>query len=317
MLRVKLFGSGHADYNGSPVAGFPHQQSCLVLCYLLLTPFHPIHRDQLAAVFWGDYPAQTARKHLRNALWRLRQSLDAASVPPDDYLMVSDESIAFVNASPYWLDTQIFEGAITRLQDIDGENLTLEQSSELECAVELYTGDLLEGVYEDWCLYERERMGLLYLTALSKLMVYHEKYGQYERGLAYGEKVLSRDNTREKIHVQMMRLYWLMGDRQSALAQYRRCAQILREELTIQPMKETTAVYHQMLNNQFPEAVTHLNGKPAHESQSRDALPSFTEQVLARLHKLQKIIEETQSEIYQIEALLNQATVNSKNGVGG
>ena len=316
MLEVKLFGSGQVLFDGAPVAGFPRQQPCLVFCYLLLSPNHPIHRDQLAAVFWGDYPAQAARKHLRNTLWKLRQFLECAGINPDTYLLISDDSVSFVNTSPYRLDTQVFETVAARFQDKPGESLSAEQAAELEQAVSLYTGDLLEGVYEDWCLYERERFNLLYLSALGKLMNYHEKNGQYERGLAYGERILARDNTREKVHLQMMRLYWLLGDRQAALAQYRRCAQILHEELNILPMKETTAVYQQMIHNQYAPSGS-LAQRAAAPEASAEASARMAEQVLARLRRLQGIIEETQDEIHQLEAILGQASLRSGGGAEG
>ena len=48
----------------------------------------------------------------------------------------------------------------------DEEPLKSEQVAELEAAVKLYTGDLLEGLYTDWCLLERERFRLLYPDGL-------------------------------------------------------------------------------------------------------------------------------------------------------
>ena len=33
-----------------------------------------------------------------------------------------------------------------------------DRARSLEDAVSLYQGDLLEGCYEDWCIYERERL---------------------------------------------------------------------------------------------------------------------------------------------------------------
>ena len=56
MLELKLFGRGQARYNGFPLPGFPQQQPSLLLCYLLLHRSRPHPREQLAALFWGEYP---------------------------------------------------------------------------------------------------------------------------------------------------------------------------------------------------------------------------------------------------------------------
>ena len=301
MLRIELLGSGRAFVDETPIPSFPRQQHFLLLCYLLLNLRRPLLRDQLAAVFWGDYPIQPARKYLRNALWKLRQALDASGAPSDQFLLISDESISFLHSGSYQLDIERFENGILPFQDIPGQQLSPQQAGELEKTVEIYTGDLLEGVYDDWTLYDRERLSLLYTAALSKLITYHEVHGHYERGLAYAERILARDNTREQIHLQMMRLYWLSGDRPSALAQYRRCKQILHEELNIQPMQETSEVYQRMIHNQYPSA-TSAPRLPA----DRAANLNLNDAILIRLQQLQKVIEDTRSELVQLEELLSQ-----------
>ena len=54
-----------------------------------------------------------------------------------------------------------------------GQELTVDQVSILEKAVELYRGDLLEGIYEGWCSYERERLRLVFLNMLIRLVDHH------------------------------------------------------------------------------------------------------------------------------------------------
>jgi DNA-binding SARP family transcriptional activator len=340
MLELQLFGTGQARYCDQPLPGFPTQQSCLLLCYLLLNRHHPHHRERLAALFWSEYPTTTARKYLRNALWRLRNALQSAGAPTDEYLLISDDSISFVNSSHYWLDIEVFETTITRYQDLSGQALTPEQAALLEEAVDLYIGDLLEGVYEDWCLYERERLSLLHLHALSKQIVFHEVNGTYERGLAYGERILAHDHTREKVHRQMMRLHWLLGDRNAALTQYKRCVQILREELGIPPMEETRLLYEQIVHNQFDPSTTLRRGseqdpwslgprtkgsghRPTSRLARHDDLLSITispddsaqplaEHALQKLQRLQAIIEETSVELRHIERLISKALLHSR-----
>ena len=309
MLKVKLFGTGQASFEDRPLASFPSQQPHLLLCYLLLNSKYPHLRDQLASVFWGEYSTQASRKYLRNGLWKLRQMFDAVQVCMDDYLFVSDESVTFMHTSPYWLDVEAFETAVEACQDVAGQDLTPEHASEMGEAVELYSGDMLEGVDYDWCIYERERLSLLYLSALSKLMAYHEAQGTFERGLAYGERILGRDNTREKVHLRMMRLYWQAGNRSAALAQYKRCAQILREELGIAPLQEITTIYHQMIHNQYSPVLQRMAPE---RSLSDQGLHALAEKALLRLQYLQQMLEETNAELRQIETQLHSNLLNSK-----
>ncbi len=316
MLRLKLFGTGQAWYNDQVLPNFPSQQSHLLLCYLLLNSRYPHLRDQLATIFWGEYPTHISRKYLRTGLWRLHQVFDGVGAPFDEYFSVSDESVSFIRSSSYWLDVEVFETTISSYQDFAGYQLSEGQAASLELAVELYTNDLLIGAYEDWSIYDRERLSLLHLNALSKLLTYYETNRAYERGLACGERILARDHTREKVHLHMMRLYWSLGDRNAALAQYKRCTQILRDELGIPPMKETTQVYLQMIHNRY-NPIEADRGNHVSLPLVRNAGPEESNQPLARqaLHKLQylhEVIEEAGRELRTLENLINSVLLDSK-----
>ncbi len=314
MLELKLFGTGQACYLGRPLPGFPSQQASLVLCYLLLNRHHPHHREQLAAVFWSDYPTHTSRKYLRNALWRLRQALQAVNASPDSYLAISDDSVSFLTSSLYALDVETFEETVSPYQDVSGGSLTAEQAASLERAASSYGGDLLEGIYEDWCLYDRERLSLLHLSVLGKLVVFHATHGTCERGIAYGERILAHDNTREKVHRQLMCLHWLAGDRNAALAQYKRCAQILREELGIPPMKQTKLLYEQMLHNRFDPATWpgHHSAPSSGLDEPGGSMQPLAEHALQKLQHLQAMIEETGTELRHVERLISKALLDSQ-----
>ncbi len=308
MLKVKLFGPGQASYLDHPLLNFPLQQPHLLLCYLLLNSKHPQLRDQLATIFWSEHPTQVARKYLRNGLWKLRQAFEAVQAQLDEYLLIGDESISFLRTSPYWLDLEVFETAVEACRDIPGEALNAAQATRLQEAVDLYTGDLMEGVYTDWCLNERERLSSLYLTSLSKLMAYHEMHGNYECGLHYGEMILNRDNTRERVHLQMMRLYWLAGDRNAALAQYKRCVQALWEGLGIAPMHDTSATYQQMITNQY--APVQRLSRIRRNGEADPGLQAMAEKALNKLQYLQEMLEETRTELRQIESRIRSESLN-------
>jgi len=309
MLKIKLFGPGELNYDGKRLVGFPNRVPYLLLSYLFLNRQHHHNREHLAAVFWGDYTIANSRKMLRNALWRLRQGLSAIGIPQEDYFHFEDDSIFLLFSAPYWLDVEAFEKAANQCQDIPGQLLTHPQASALEAAAELYTGDLLEGIYEDWCLYDRERLRLMQQELLCKLMVHCGACGSYERGIRHGTRLLSVDPTWEKIHRQLMWLYWLSGDRGSALAQYKLCQQILREELSASPTHETQHQYELMLHNQF-DSRTWLR----HESQltgTHKARSEGSTQTVSRLQQellnLKEMIEETRAKSDLIERLIEDA----------
>lgn len=306
MLKVCLFGVARAYYYDRPVPGFPNQYTGLVFAYLLLNRRYTLNREQLAAVFWGDYPSNSARKNFRSTLWRLRQSLQSAGAPPEDYLLVAEESITFNGLSRYWLDVEAFEAAAL-VRSAPGQPVSAEQADQLKAARDLYTGELLEGVYDDWCLYERERLRLVYLSVLNHLMVYHRAQGEYEQALEFGEQILLMDHTRETTHRELMALHWLAGNRAAALVQYKQCAQILQEEVGVKPMEETHQLYESMLKNRFTPEQAATPPAAALSEKENASMPTLVEYTLQQIHRLQKNIEETNAELYRIENLIYQA----------
>jgi DNA-binding SARP family transcriptional activator len=303
MLEVKLFGAGAACYFDHPLDGFPGHQSYQVLCYLLLNRDHKQNRERLASVFWGNYATQASRKYLRNALWKLRSVFQSVGAEMEDYIQVDDDYVSFQKSSLYRLDVESFEAMVSPSRNTLGKDLSAEQAGLLEQAVNLYNGDLLEGVEEEWCLYERERLSLLHLAALSKLIAYHRVHRNFIAGLDFGERLLAFDNTRESVHREMMILYWLSGEPQMALAQYNRCAQILRSQIGVAPTEETRTLFEQMLHHRFEprwEGEIDAGLQPL----SGDAL---TEHALQKIHYLMGIIEETNQELHRLEGILRQS----------
>lgn len=312
MLHVSLFGAGQADFSGQPLVGFPSQQHFRLLCYLLLNRHTPQPRERLAALFWSDYPTATSRTYLRNALWRLRHAIQAVDAPAETLLRVLEDCIAIPAECQLDLDIERFESTVTQLRDVTEDSLSEEQASLLEDAADVYVGDLLEGIYDDWCLYDRERFRLMYVNTLSKLLAFHERNGTYERGLDYGKRILNRDPTRERVHRQVMRLYWLSGNQHEALAQFKLCAQILGEELGVPPMAKTRLLHRQMLRNQFdPSAWSRQTQAPLdHAAAPDESLRSLAERALQRLQHLQSMTEETGMELTHIQRLIRKALID-------
>jgi DNA-binding SARP family transcriptional activator len=60
--------------------------------------------------------------------------------------------------------------------------------------------------------------------------------------LAIAQKMLNVDPLQEHVHRAMMRCHYLMGNRPGAVRQFTACVQLLRRELGVEPMEETTRV---------------------------------------------------------------------------
>jgi DNA-binding SARP family transcriptional activator len=306
MYNIKLLGTGQAYFDDKAIAGFPGQQYCLLFYYLLLNRQTPHTREQIATVFWGDSPSSVARKNLRNTLWRLSQSFQAVGASLDDLVTIQEDYITLTGPETFWLDIDEFEAASRLSLNRSGQELSSEHVSLLERAVELYKGDLLEGVYEDWCLYERERLRLAFLNILIKLMDYHNCQGTYERALAYGQRILRLDPTRERIHRQMMMIHWVAGDREAALRQYRSCCEILQNELGLKPVQETQHLYEAILRSSAAPAGRGPEASAGPNNSATIQPDSHLKEMLQKLHFLEMMLEQTNTELHLLERMIHR-----------
>lgn len=306
MLRLKLFGTGEATYQGQLIEGFPTQQPCILLCYLAIQRRNPIRREQVADSFWPDDSGVSSRKKLSQTLWRLRRSFRKVEAPFEQFVIAESETLAFLDSNHIWLDIEHFETTIESTKNRHAKDLTPEQVAHLDQVTQLYTGDLLEAFDYEWCLNQRVFLSDLYYKTLKKLMDYHIAGQRHEAAIDYGHRLLAYDNTHEHIHQDMMRLYWLIGDRRAAITQYKMCAQILHDECAVPPMAQTEALYQLMVQGSYDPMNQGALYPPVAAppitipTSSRDQIKLL----FRKLRALKVKADETRQEIQQIEQIL-------------
>jgi len=315
-LRITLFGKLCLwGCDGQLLVGFDARKLQELLCYLLLYRDHPYPREVLASLLWGDCSTEQSKKYLRQTLWQLQSTIERQGEPINGRLLrVEPDWVTLDSQADLWLDVAVFEQALAPVQNTRGRDLDFEKVQMLQCAVKLYQGDLLEGWYQDWCLYERERLQNIYLTMLDKLMGYCEAHHEYETGIEYGTRILLFDRAREHTHRRLMRIHYLAGNRTAALRQYRRCVVALEEELAVKPAKQTTALHEQICADRLDSATL----QSLYDTRTVDAAPDALPEVLGRLAQLQELLigvqQAVQHGIQAVEgALKGRANANRSN----
>jgi len=295
MICIRTFGKFSAQAGGQTLDGLHAGKPLELFCYLLLHRDRHLPRETVASVLWGDFTTVQSRKQLRQVLWQLQTLFHGET--EKELLQVDRDAIRFSTAAEVWLDVALFEGIYAQLQCVPSVDLSAAQAYQLKEAVDLYRGELLEGWYQDWCLFERERLQNAYLIMLEKLMCYCERHAEYEAGLDYGERSLRLDRAHERAHRAMMRLHYLNGNRAAALRQYMRCEAALREELNVRPSAQTLTLLAQIRADQDQELP------PTHLKEATPVLQGLATsgaklaEILGRLAQFSKMLAEMQAQI--------------------
>lgn len=300
LLRISLFGKFCVWCDEKVMAGMGDAGKVQQLfCYLLLHRDRPHPREKLASLFWDNTSTAQSKKYLRQTLWQLQSSLE--EVNGSQVVLVEPDWVQ-INTTPHlWLDVAAFEEIFRLVQGTPGRELSDNHAQRLQQAIRLYQGNLLEGWYQDWCLYERERFLHMHLGMLDKLMGFCEARQDYENGLLYGDMILRHDRARERTHRRLMRLYYQAGNRTEALRQFDRCVAALEEELGVPPARSTLS-----LNEQIRGDTLSMGPRADEEAAPISALlpePLSLPQAIFSLQQMHATLLELQQQVeYCLEA---------------
>ncbi len=233
-LRIYALGQAQVELESKSVQWVTAQSRDIFFC--LLQHPHGLRKEELGGIFWPEHNPQKLDAIFRSSLYRLRRALFRDSVVFEEGLY------RFNRKSIYWFDLEVFD----KLLDEAEQTLAVAKKKKmalLEKALALYKGDYLSGIYADWCVSERDRLRGRYLAALEELARLYAGRGELQRAIELYQSLLTQDQYYEVAHRELMRCYYRLGDRASAIRQYQICAKILREEMGLNPMPETEKLH--------------------------------------------------------------------------
>lgn len=247
-IEVRLFGQADVRFAGAPIKFAKRAATLAMLAQLVLKRGRSLSRDSLAFTLFPDHDEEGALAELRRYLYRANKALPERNGEP---WILSDADTVRWN-----------ENAEALVDVFEFEKLAVDRETQPQ-AVELYTGDLLENVYDDWVVVERERLREQYIALLDELTVRLRAERNFGAAIGYAKRLLATDPWREDALRSLIALRYESGDSAGALAEYDRFARRLRDELATGPMPETIAVRQSILRQEaLPGA---LPGSPPNE----------------------------------------------------
>ncbi|MFN2190401.1 MAG: tetratricopeptide repeat protein, partial [Candidatus Promineifilaceae bacterium] len=230
-LHICCFGGLTISDGDGPLTGFHSNKSRALLCYLAVTG-RSHRRSALAGFLWGDLPEVNARANLRKVLSNLRKVAG-------HHLLITRNEAGINPENPIWTDVSQIEGVL-------GAASTLDQLTE---AAALYVGDFLYGFdvrdapdFEMWSLAQRARYIDLIVDVLDRLAAHFAAISDLNTAADYAKQLLQIEPWREETHRQLIVLLAQSGQRSMALKQCAACSAVLREELGVDPTRETLAL---------------------------------------------------------------------------
>jgi DNA-binding SARP family transcriptional activator len=240
---VGLFGYFQLLKLGELVLQRGHKTEQL-LSILALRLKQPTTRAMLLQTIWPEYDIELAGQSLNSLIYNLRKSLRSALMeqPP----VLCEDGVYWLNVDAgIYVDVVLFDAHYAEAKRLHRNGDIVGAETELKQAISLYHGDLSEtGLVET--VIERQRLRDKYLDALRYLAEYALQRSDWDAGLDFGHAMLKVDVCLEEAHRVVMRSYAALGRRTQAIRQFELCCDVLKQELNIDPERETITLDQQI-----------------------------------------------------------------------
>jgi len=251
-LEALFFGHFELLCDGENMPLGRNGKALTILKYLLANRTRPVSQDHLMGWLWPESNLKKARWSLNSAIHGLRKLLSGCSSSVStNYVSLED---GYYRLSPdvrVTTDVDDFDRHHEQGRRLEKDSQKQDAAIEYEKAVGLYRGDyLIEDLYEDWTMVERERLANAYIDLLGRLAIYYMGVGQQQESIRACYKVLEKDRCHEDTYRLLMQCYARLGLRARALHQYRMCEQILSQEYGTSPSPETRSLYMRLLKDE-------------------------------------------------------------------
>jgi len=250
-LTIRLLGIPEIRL-GDQALSFRTRKVLALLAYLAVE--RGLHsRESLMALFWPESPSNSAAASLRVTLSRLRQGLEQAG----DILIAEAGNVRFDSNYPVDLDLDWLR--IAALEDFPPDDLRL--------IVTVDRGEFLDGfslpdapTFDDWISTQRgvcqRQLETVYDRLSQHLLSVHNNAAAVEIAARW----MTRAPLSEQAYRRLMAAQALNGQRPSALITYHQLQETLKNELGLQPSRETVLLAYNI--DQGRVGAEHIDAAP-------------------------------------------------------
>jgi DNA-binding SARP family transcriptional activator len=217
-----------------------------IFCYIATSKHRRVDKEVLIDAFWGEDDLAVIEKNFHPTISHIRKALNSNQSFKQNFLIFRDGAYQLNPELSYSIDTEEFEAAIAEAEKAKREKDADAFRAHLEQANELYRGEFMAGVYENWA---EERRGFFaeqhsrVLNALAKIAFTDKSWSS---ALKFAGEILQNDPFREDAHRLIMKVYAAQGKRSSVVEQFETLQSLLKKELGVTPAPETRKIFQEL-----------------------------------------------------------------------
>lgn len=236
---ISLMGQPVITQNNIPVD--IKRRKCRALIFYLAAQGCPVGREKLQTIFWPEADPSSARHNLNVNLYEIKKQFPQL-IENTDF----GSSLQLVNGVE--VDVSIFESLLSAE--------TVATVVELQQALELYRGEFLDGFqlsdspfFDNWRATEAVMLSSKYIDAQVRYAEMCSAAGDNVQAITAIQSALNNEPLREDLYRKLMIYQKKNGDYLQVQQTFTKLKKVLMEEINIEPMAETSALYNSIMRN--------------------------------------------------------------------
>lgn len=225
-LYISLFGPPAVMVEGQPVV-FSYRKAAALFYYLVLN--HQVPRREAASLLWGDSDSSSALKNLRHAIYTIRKNIgfDVFLPGSSNMLQLRDDLVIHCDVLDFMQKSILPPVQKEFMEGFDLQNCEL---------------------FDNWMTELRRSLRAGYLEILLTSVKEAVQQKDMEKAERLGLRYIRMDPLEESVAVTLMQIYREEKKYRKAISIYHDLCKSLSAELSISPLKETSNLYYQIID---------------------------------------------------------------------
>jgi len=206
-----------------------------LLCFLLTRPRWAATREEVMDAMWPDIDPGSAVNSLNQSIYFLRRVFEA------EYSEETTAGYLHQESDLVWLDRDLISASSATCGELIAEYGRRADPDIVERLSETYVGRFaLDFAYDEWTADFREWLHVAYLQMVETQIRLDVDHGNYRRGISLARSALEIEPRNEELELSLLKLLRGAGAHSAAAEQYSRYANVLKNDLGVDPPSPDT-----------------------------------------------------------------------------